>query len=86
MRMDDKVRKKRPRGAPPRKERRDSVRSGTKTRPSESISKKSIPVGDMHSGPAHSVLGFSLNAEAARQAVILSEIIGKPVSKRGRRR
>ena len=31
-------------------------------------------------------LGIELNSTTARQAVILSEIIGKPVSQRGRRR
>jgi len=33
---------------------------------------------------AKSVYGMSLNAETARQAVILSEIIGSPVSRRRR--
>jgi len=32
-----------------------------------------------------SELGITLNSETARQAIILSEIIGKPVSKRKRK-
>jgi len=84
--MEKNVRKKRPQGAPPRKERRDSVKSRTVAGQSGSASKKAVPVNDVFSGPAQNVLGISLNPESARQAVILSEIIGKPVSKRGRRR
>jgi len=88
--MEKSVRKKRPQRAPPRKERRDSVKSGTKSRPMESVSKKSTKASASTSvappKPVHSVLGISLNAQTARQAVILSEIIGKPVSKRGRLR
>ena len=38
------------------------------------------------SSKTHSVLGIPLNPETARQAIILSEVIGKPVSKRGSRR
>jgi len=31
-------------------------------------------------------IGLQLDSQTARQAIILSEIIGKPVAKRGRRR
>jgi len=82
----ENVRKKRPQGAPPRKERRDGVKSGTRSSSSGSAVKKSAPGNTSRgSGPLHT-LGIDLNAKTARQAVILSEIIGKPVSKRGRRR
>ena len=86
MHMEKKVRKKRPQGSPPRKERRDRVKSGSGGSLSGSTSKKVVPVNSAHPGSAHNVLGISLDPESARQAVILSEIIGKPVSKRGRRR
>jgi len=39
----------------------------------------------VHKPPVHKVLNMPLNPDTARQAVILSEIIGKPVSRRGRR-
>jgi len=80
--MERKVRKKRSSGAPQRKERRDSVKSGARTRPSESMSRKGASLSGTVSDPSHNVLGMQLNPETARQAIILSEVIGKPVSKR----
>jgi len=84
--MEKNVRKKRPQGAPPRKERRDRVKSTAGGHPPASTSKKVTPADKKFPVYGHDVLGISLNPESARQAVILSEIIGKPVSKRGRRR
>jgi len=70
--MEKRIDKKRPSGA----SRNPSA--GTK----KSRAQSTVP----RSGNALDVLGIELNPETARQAVILSEIIGKPVSKRGRRR
>ena len=39
-----------------------------------------------HSKNKHSVLGIELNANTARSAIILSEIIGPPLSRRQKRR
>jgi len=65
-----------------RKKRRDPVKSGTRSRPSESISKKGASSTGRGQNTNHNVLGMQLNSETARQAIILSEVIGKPVSKR----
>jgi len=86
--MEQKARKKRPggAGAPPRKERRDSVKNPARGGPSSGVAGKNTSQTGPHSGSRAYVQGIELNAETARQAVILSEIIGKPLSKRGRRR
>jgi len=81
--MEKKNRSKRS-ASPPRKERRDSVKAGS--RASGSSVKKSTSRTGVSSRPSHSVLGIPLNSETARQAIILSEVIGKPVSKRKRQR
>ena len=85
--MHNSVQKKRPaKGAPPRKERRDAVKSATKAGSSVSTIKKKAPVSKSRVGGPLSALGIEWGAETVRKAVILSEIIGKPVSMRGRRR
>jgi len=70
--MEKKVQKKRSQSVSANKEGKDARRKNT-------------PPINVHSQPVHKVLNIPLNPETARQAVILSEIIGKPVSKRGRR-
>ncbi|MDR2599792.1 MAG: hypothetical protein LBC73_05895 [Oscillospiraceae bacterium] len=66
---------------PPRKNRRTGVRAaGTKS--------SVLPTTIQKQKSSHSTLtalGIELSADTARQAIILSEIIGKPVSKRSRR-
>jgi len=47
--------------------------------------KKPITATKVQVPYVHKVLNMPLNPDTARQAVILSEIIGKPVSRRGRR-
>jgi len=86
--MEERTRKKRRGGdgAPPRKDRRDSAKSPARGGSSSGAARKNTPAGEPHSGSRAYVQGIELNAESARQAVILSEIIGKPLSKRGRRR
>ena len=85
MTMESRTQKKRSPSAPPRKEKRDSVKSGVRNRTTESIIKKSAQADETNVEPTRKVLGMPINAATARQAVILSEIIGKPVSKRGKR-
>jgi len=80
--MEKKTRKRLPSKTPPVKERRDSVKGRAGTRPTESISKKSPIASETCAAHINKLPGIPLNAETARQAVILSEIIGKPVSKR----
>jgi len=86
MHMEKKVRKKRPQGASPQGGRNKPAGSGTGKHSLIINSKESSQPAEMHANPVHSVLGIPINFDTARQAVILSEIIGKPVSKRGRRR
>jgi len=71
--MEKKVRKKRSLGA-------DKVQQ-----PASGMINSDLPSA-MHSGPAGCILGIPLNHETAKRAIILSEIIGSPVSKRRRRR
>jgi len=80
--MEKKVRKKRPSGTSTSKEGKDN--SAAKARSQQPV-KKSTPAAQVQTPPTTKVLNIPLNPETARQAVILSEIIGKPVSKRGRR-
>jgi len=68
--MEKKVRKKRPRNTSPIKEIKDRAKT---------------PLTEVQIKPKHKILDMHLSPETARQAVILSEIIGKPVSKRGKR-
>jgi len=85
--MEERTRKKRPGGAgAPRKERKDSAKSPARGGSSSGAARKNTKVSETHSGSRAYVKGIELNAETARQAVILSEIIGKPLAKRGRRR
>jgi len=86
--MEERARKKRPRSEtpPPRKERRDSVKGPARGDSSSGITRKTVPGGAPRGGGWLREHGLELNANTARQAVILSEIIGKPVSKRSRRR
>jgi len=84
--MEEKTRQKRSSGAPQRKERRDAVKSGSGRKSSTGIIKKGASSDRIPGNAAIERLGIRLDAGTARQAVILSEIIGKPVSKRGRRR
>ena len=83
--MENKTRKKRSSGAPA-KVKRDPVKSGRSSRSATGMVIKKSPDETVRSGPPPNVLGITLDPESARQAVILSEIIGKPVSKRGKRR
>jgi len=81
--MENKNRSKRTSGSPPRKERRDSVKAGSAT--TGKGVRKNVPAlstTSVQTRPTRSILGIPLNAETARQAIILSEVIGKPVSKR----
>jgi len=78
--MENKNRSKRS-GAPQRKERRDSVKAGSRAS-GTGVKKRSSSTAATKISPSRSVLGIPLNAETARQAIILSEVIGKPVSKR----
>ena len=83
---------------PVRKKKRNPAKTASKTRtrqpanrqpPGKSMnssSQKSEQTIDSQANAGHSVLNIPLNPNTARQAIILSEIIGKPVSKRGRRR
>jgi len=70
--MEKKVRKKRSQSVSANKEGKDNAA-------------KKTPLTQVQTPAAHKVLNMPLNPDTARQAVILSEIIGKPVSKRGRR-
>jgi len=70
--MEKKVKKKRIPGTSVSKEGKDT-------------SRKNVPLTQVQKPTEHRVLNLPLNPDTARQAVILSEIIGKPVSKRGRR-
>jgi len=63
------------------KKTRNKRQSSVKKQPPSSVSATVV-----QKPKVHSVLNMPLNSETARQAVILSEVIGKPVSKRGRRR
>jgi len=67
-----------------RKEKRDSVKSGSRNTQAESTAKKGTGEHNIQPNAKHSVLGISLNPETARQAIILSEIIGPPLAKRRR--
>jgi len=80
--MEKNVRKKRPSGATPGKDKRDRAKSGSRSVTSENITRQSATGSETQVTSMNSVLGMPLDARAARQAVILSEIIGKPVSKR----
>jgi len=71
--MEKKVRKKR-------------AQSTVKSKPPANSMTSSTPPSVNHTGPVGSILNIPLNPDTARQAIILSEIIGKPVSKRGKRR
>jgi len=71
--MEKKVRKKR-------------AQSTVKIQPQTRGTINSTPSSVTHTKPVGSILDIPFNPDTARQAVILSEIIGKPVSKRGRRR
>jgi len=70
--MEKKVAKKRRANVSDNKEGKDTA-------------KKKTPLTTVHTPDVHKVLSMPLNPDTARQAVILSEIIGKPVSRRGRR-
>jgi len=83
--MENRTRKKRTQSSAQRKERKDTNRSKTGNRPGDSGNKKSTPPAGVVVHIPHSPLNIPLNPDTARQAVILSEIIGKPVSKRGKR-
>jgi len=84
--MEDNVRKERPPGATPRRKRRDVAKHRPDSRQSKSTAEKRAPVSGALTGSTHTLLGMPINSKTARQAVILSEIIGKPVSKRGKRK
>jgi len=71
--MEQKIRKKR-------------TQSASKLVQPASDEKSNNQPASTHTNSVHSVLGIPLDPKAARQAIILSEIIGKPVSKRARRR
>jgi len=98
MTMENKTRTKRTKRTPAQKGRKDIVKSASsslsgtpgsrqsKSSVQRSTSASNVPVSRGHASPVHEVLGIPINSETARQAIILSEIIGKPVSKRGRRR
>jgi len=98
MTMENKTRTKRTKRTPVQKSRKDTATSVTASRSGapgsrqskgsaqRSTSASNVPVSRGHASPVHEVLGIPINSETARQAIILSEIIGKPVSKRGRRR
>ena len=58
------------------KNRRSPVNSGS----------RNVRTGSVQAiSPERSILNIPLNPDTARQAIILSEVIGRPVSKRGRR-
>ena len=84
--MENRTRKKRTQGASSQNRNSNPAGRGIVNRKSSSGEKSSLQPTEVHVRPVHSALGMSLNPETARQAMILSEIIGKPVSKRGRRR
>ena len=84
--MENNTRRKRSQSAAQRKGKKDSIKNRTGINPAPGNTKKIIPLTEVSTGPLHSPLNISLNPETARQAVILSEIIGKPVSRRGKRR
>jgi len=71
--MEKKVRKKRTPGAA-------KIQSSA-----NDMTNRTLPP-TARTNPTGSILDIPLNPNTARQAIILSEIIGKPVSKRGRRR
>jgi len=71
--MEKKVRKKR-------------AQSTDKTQQPVNDTINSTPPSATHTNPAGSILGILLNPDTAKQAIILSEIISSPVSKRRRRR
>jgi len=70
MSMEKKVRKKRSQASPSNKEGKDRVKTS---------------LTEVQIKPQHKILDIPLNPDTARQAVILSEVIGKPVSKRSRK-
>jgi len=82
--MEKKIRKKRPPGASKRPAGVEREKTGTSIRPSISPKNEAASTS-VHVRPTLKVMDIQLNPETARQAVILSEVIGKPVSKRGKR-
>jgi len=78
--MERKTRKKQSAGTLQKNVKKDTVKSGVRKPP------PAPDPGIIISPPITGILDLPLNPDTARQAIILSEIIGKPVSKRGRRR
>jgi len=66
--------------------RKKRTKNASKIRPPSGNSKNVLPKQETHTEPVRKILDLPLDPGVARQAIILSEIIGKPVSKRGRRR
>jgi len=83
--MENKVRKKRSKNTSVNKKIRDTTIDNTRIRPSSDIAGKSSAAEVVSFPRTPKVLNMPINPETARQAVILSEVIGKPVSKRGKR-
>jgi len=84
--------------APVRKKKRNPAKGASKIRTRQSADRQPTDKNRNNSAQKnnhaigsqasieHSVLNIPLNPNTARQAIILSEIIGKPISKRGRHR
>jgi len=83
--MEKKVRKKRPQGASG-SSGNETAKTGTRPRPAQATSKKLSAPAEVQFTAHKKILNMPLNPETARQAIVLSEIIGKPVSKRSIRR
>jgi len=82
--MEKKTRKKRSGTENPGKEGKDT--SKTQSRSSLNTGKSSFTRSEVQISSGPKILDIPLNPETAKQAVILSEIIGKPLSKRSIRR
>ncbi|MCL2820150.1 MAG: hypothetical protein FWD38_04880 [Oscillospiraceae bacterium] len=83
--MENKVRKKRSKNVSANKEISETTIDKNRIRPSSANAKKSSAAEVVSFSRTPKVLNMPINPETARQAIILSEVIGKPVSKRGKR-
>jgi len=80
--MEKKVRKKRTQSALSNKEGKDAGAGAGKTRTTAEPGKKTSAAKKASPAAGPYVLNMRLTPATAKQAVVLSEIIGKPVSKR----
>jgi len=80
------VRKKRPAQARGRKKRDNIAKPQPVSNVLEESRQESLSSGSSAGKSVLKSLGIELNPATARQAMVLSEVIGKPVSLRGKQR